>query len=453
MGRTFGPAVTSVAGRVNGVFSATAPSGLPILRPLTCVAVFRLRVLLLLAVGATLAGCAVGPATVSTPPAAPTLVLVSLDGFRWDYLDRPGVAAPTLRWIAEGVRAERLVPVFPTKTFPNHYSLVTGLHPEAHGIVGNTMRDPERLADGEPARFSLGNREAVIDGQWWLGEPIWVTAERQGVPSATVFWPGSEAEIGGVRPGRWLRYDGDLAYAARVDTALAWLDAPDPPRLVTLYFEAVDDAGHRYGPDAPEVAAAIARVDATLARLVDGLRQRGRLDATDLVVVSDHGMTAVSPDRVVVIDDAVDLAVDDVDWGEVPGVWPGPGRDPDVLVARLSALPHMTAYRKEDLPARLHYAASPRIPPIVVLVDEGWTASSRARVARNPDRPSGGTHGYDNRFPSMHGIFLARGPRFRSGLATGPVQTVDVYGIVAQALGLRPAPNAGDPDAVGRVLR
>ena len=271
--------------------------------------------------------------------------------------------------------------------------------------------------------------------------------------AATVFWPGSEAEIGGVRPGRWLPYDGDLGYADRVDQALDWLDEPDPPRLVTLYFEAVDDAGHRHGPDAPEVAQAIARVDAALGRLVEGLRQRGRLEATDLVVVSDHGMTAVSPDRVVLIDDAVDLEVDDVDWGEVPGVWPGPGRDHGEIVRRLSALPHLTAYRKQDLPARLHYSDNPRIPPIVVLADEGWMASSQAYVARNPDRPSGGAHGYDNRFESMHGLFVARGPSFQSGVRTGPVHAVDVYGILTRALGLAPAPNAGDPEAASRVLR
>ena len=273
------------------------------------------------------------------------------------------------------------------------------------------------------------------------------------MPTGTVFWPGSEVEIGGVRPGRWLPYDGEMPYAARVDTALAWLDAPDPPRLVTLYFEAVDDAGHRYGPDAPEVDAAIARVDSALARLADGLRQRGRLETTDLVVVSDHGMAAVSPERVVLLDDALDLAVDDVDWGEVPGVWPGPGRDADAIVARLSALPHMTAYRKQDLPARLHYSDNPRVPPVVVLLDDGWTASSRAYIARNPDRPSGGGHGWDNRYPSMHGLFLARGPAFREGARPDSLQAVDVYGVLARVLDLRPAPNAADPAAADRVLR
>ena len=386
----------------------------------------------------------------------PSLVLVSIDGFRWDYLDRADVAAPTLRRLAaEGVRAERLVPVYPTKTFPNHYSLVTGLHPEDHGVVGNTMYDPA-VPDsaGGAGRFALSDRAALADARWWGGEPIWVTAERQGVRTGTVFWPGSEAAIGGVRPSDWLVYDGDLPYEARVDSALAWSGRPAPARLVTLYFEGVDTAGHRYGPDAPETAAAIERVDAALARLVGGLEARGALDETDLVVVSDHGMTEVAPDRVVVLDDAVDLdvEVENVIYGEAAGVWPAAGVGADDLVARIDALPHVRAYRREATPERFHYRASPRIPPVVVVPDEGWTVSSRAYTERNPDRPSGGAHGYDNALSDMHGLFVARGPSFARGVRTAPLSAVDVYGVVAAALGLRPAPNSGDPAAADRVL-
>ena len=305
--------------------------------------------------------------------------------------------------------------------------------------------------DGEPARFSLSNRDAVTDGRWWAGEPIWVTAERQGVVAAPVFWPGSEAEIGGVRPTHWLAYDGDLGYDARADQALAWLD--DGAGFLTLYFEAVDNAGHRHGPDAPEVDAAIEEVDAALARFVDGLRTRGRLDDVDLVVVSDHGMTPVSRDRTVRLDEVVDLETVDVDWGEVVGLWPADTVDVDALIARVSALPHLTAMRKADVPERLHYSNHDRIPPVVVLVEPGWTATSQAYLDRNPERPSGGSHGFDNAFPDMHGLFLARGPHFRSGVEVGPLQTVDVYGILTRAMGLDPAPNAGDPAAADRVLR
>ncbi len=410
----------------------------------------------LLAVFVALAGCAERPID-AAEPSPPALVLISIDGFRYDYLDRADVEVPALRALAaEGVQAERLVPVYPTKTFPNHYSLVTGLTAEHHGIVANTMRDPDRLGpDGEPATFSLSDRDAVADGRWWGGEPIWVTAENQGLTAATAFWPGSEAEIGGVRPSYWLPYDGDLAYADRVAQALDWLSLPpaERPGLVTLYFEGVDTAGHRFGPGAPETAAAIEEVDAAIGMLVDGLRQRGLLATTDVVVVSDHGMAAVSPERRVLLDDAIDLdAVDEVTWGEPVGIWPGDA-DPDSLVARIDRLPHLRAYRKEALPARLHYADNRRIPPVLVLADEGWTATSQAFVERNPDRPSGGTHGYDNRVASMHGVFLARGPRFRPTTTTGPIQTVDVYDILARALGLDPAPTDGDPEAADRVLR
>ena len=349
------------------------------------------------------------------------------------------------------MRAEHLVPVFPTKTFPNHYSLVTGLHVEDHGIVGNSMRDPERVVDGAPARFAMSDRDAVADGRWWGGEPIWVTAERQGLRAAPLFWPGSEAEIGGVRPSFWRPFDGDLAYEARADTVLAWLDAG--AAYASFYVEAVDSAGHRHGPDAPETDAAIERADAALGYLLDGLRARGRLASTDIVVVSDHGMTAVSRDRVVVLDGAVDLEAVDVDWGEVVGLWPAPGVDVDALVARVSALPHLAAYRRADVPARLRYRDNGRIPPVVVLVDAGWTASSQAYLDRRADRPSGGAHGFDNAAPDMWGIFLARGPHLREGVETGPLAAVDVYNVLAGALGVRPAPNAGDPAAAARVLR
>lgn len=397
-----------------------------------------------------------GAGTDEAAATAPAVVLVAIDGFRHDYLDRDDVEIPTLRRLAaEGVRAESLVPVYPTKTFPNHYSLVTGLHPEAHGIVGNTMRDPDRLVDGEPARFSLSNREAVADGRWWGGEPIWVTAERQGVRTATAFWPGSEAEIGGRRPTHWLPYDGDMPYADRVDQALAWLDLDGPgrPRLVTLYFEGVDTAGHRFGPDAQETVEAIEAVDAALGRLVDGLAARGLRATTDLVVVSDHGMAAVSPERRVLLDDAVAVdSLDEVVWGEPVGIWPG-AVEVGSLVARLDALPHVRAYRREATPERLHYRNHPRIPPVVLIAEEGWTVTSRAYVERNPDSPRGGSHGYDNRARSMHGVFVASGPSVPVGERVGSFSAVDVYGVLARMLGVEAAPNAGDPYVAGRVLR
>ncbi|GAB5537052.1 MAG: ectonucleotide pyrophosphatase/phosphodiesterase [Rubricoccaceae bacterium] len=403
---------------------------------------------------AVLAGCA-SPPPIASSSDLPVVVLVSIDGFRADYLDRSDVEAPTLRQLAaEGTRAERMVPVYPTKTFPNHYSLVTGLNPAQHGIVGNTMFDPSILDDeGQPIRFSLGNRDAVTDARWWGGEPIWVTAERQGLRTGTVFWPGSEAAIGGVRPSHWLVFDGGMPYAARVDTALAWLDVPERPRLLTLYFQHVDDMGHRHGPDAPDVDAAIEEVDDALARFLNGLRQRG-LDA-DLVITSDHGMTAVSTERRIVLDERMDLdaEAESVIWGEAAGIYPAEGVDADALVTRLDAHPHMSAYARDATPARFRYRDNPRIPPVVLIPDEGWTVTSQGYVDRYPERPSGGAHGYDNQLESMQAFFLASGPSIRAGETIPELSALDVYGLLAQLLDVTPAPNEGDPSVAERVLR
>ena len=391
---------------------------------------------LLFALALLLAGCAVSRPAVEAPEGP--VILVSLDGFRYDYAQR--AATPTLsRIAAEGVRAAWLNPAYPTLTFPNHYTLVTGLHPEHHGIVGNHFYDPERQA-----AFSYRDTAAVRDGQWWGGEPIWVTAEKQGVRAGTVFWPGSEATIGGVRPLYSLAYDGGMAYRARVDTLLAWLDRPEGqrPRLLTLYLSAVDDAGHRHGPDAPETAAAIARVDSTLAYLVEGLEKRSLYSQTTLVVASDHGMTSMVPDSVVFLDDYADVETpsERIYWGEPIGLWPGAGKEDSLFAALATArIPHVRVFRRGTVPARLHYSRNARIPPILLLADEGWTVTTRARAADRPMTGHWGTHGFDNTYGSMRAILYARGPRFRQGVVAPPLSAVDVYPLLARALGLRPA--------------
>ncbi|MDX1545586.1 MAG: ectonucleotide pyrophosphatase/phosphodiesterase [Rhodothermales bacterium] len=379
----------------------------------------------------------------------PTVLMISIDGFRADYLDR--YEAPTLARLArEGVRAEALIPAFPTKTFPNHYTLVTGLYPSHHGIVANTMYDP--VFD---AGFSLGDREAVRDARWWEGEPLWVTAERQGRRTAPYFWPGSEAAIQGVRPTYWKVFDDRVPGAQRVDDVLGWLALPaeERPAFLTLYFSDVDHAGHDYGPDAPETAAAVRRVDGYLARLVDGLAARGLLDAINLIVVSDHGMAATAPDRAVFLDDYIDL--DDVrvvDWSPVAALIPAPGRL-EAVVEGLRAAPHLAVYPAGERPVHWHHEGHRRIPPVLAVAEPGWVITTRASFERDPQRFSGGTHGYDNHTPSMQALFVARGPAFAQGLRAGPFENVHVYNLAAAILGLEPAPNDGDLDAVRHLLR
>ncbi len=247
----------------------------------------RLALLLCLAVSACATQPPPRPSSTSTP--RPVVVLVSIDGLRADAVTADTM--PTLDALARhGVRARWMNPSYPSLTFPNHYTLVTGLRPDHHGIVHNTMRDPVL------GRFALKNRTAVEDPRWWGGEPIWVTLQKHGGHAATMFWPGSEAPIAGQHPDDWRRFDAKVTPAQRVDQVLAWLDRPAAtrPQLVTLYFDQVDSAGHRDGPRSRGYAQARGIVDAALARLLDGLDARGIRDKVDLVVVSDHGMAEVA---------------------------------------------------------------------------------------------------------------------------------------------------------------
>jgi predicted AlkP superfamily pyrophosphatase or phosphodiesterase len=378
-----------------------------------------------------------------------TVVLVSLDGFRWDYLDRPQ-AATLQQLAAEGVRAQRMEAVFPTKTFPNHYTQVTGLYPEHHGIVSNTMVDPVL------GRFAIGDTVAVRDARWWGGEPLWVTAERQGVRAASFFWPGSEAAIGGRRPSWFMRFDDAVPHATRVRRVLQWLALPrdSAPRFITLYFSGVDGAGHRYGPEAPQTDSAIADVDRAVGALRAGIRALGATDRVNLLVVSDHGMATTGRERMVFLDDY--LAPETyrvIDWTPVGMIEPAAGHEEEVH-RRLRGASHLQVYWRRDTPPRWHFRDHPRITSIVAVADEGWTITTRARFqSAPPNWGEGGTHGYDNALPSMGALFIGWGPALARGVVVPRVRAVDLYALMTRILGLVPAPNDGSLDSIRVVLR
>ncbi len=376
------------------------------------------------------------------------LLLISIDAFRPDYLDR-GVTPTLNRLAATGVRATAMQPSFPTLTFPNHYTLVTGLYPDHHGVVDNTMYDP-RLG-----RFSLGNRKAVADSRWWNeAEPIWVTADRHGLKTATMFWPGSGTRIRGYRPDHWRAYNGKLTPTQRVDQVLAWLDLPpgQRPSFITLYFDRVDHAGHEYGPDAKQTDAAVARIDRALARLLAGLRQRHLYHHINLIVVSDHGMARSPASHTIELDRLIDLRdVRIVSMGELAGLIPRPGHRKAVRAALLRPHRHMRCWDRHDIPARLHYGSNPRVPAIVCSPQTGWRISTSAWMATH--KPSAGSHGYDNADPRMRALFIAHGPAFRRGLVVPEFPNVDVYPLMMHLLGLPPQPNDGHFDAVRDMLR
>ena len=383
----------------------------------------------------------------------PTVILVSFDGWRWDYDTK--APAPNLRSLmARGVRADNLIPSFPSKTFPNHYTIVTGLYPGHHGIVANSIWDPET-----GRTFGTSTTREVRDPMWWGGEPIWVTAARAGQWSAAMFWPGSEAPIQGVLPKYWTPYDGNRPADSRVDRVLEWLDLParDRPRFITVYFEDADRAGHEEGPDSQAVREAVMRADAHLGRLLRGLERRGLADRVNVVVVSDHGMASVDSERVVVVDDYISLAdVEIVDINPTLALVPKPGKEEPVFRALEKAHPRLKVYRRETTPEGWHYRDHPRVPPIVGVADEGWQVLRRSTVDQlrtGRIRAAGGQHGYDPDVMSMRAMFVAAGPAFRRGVTVPAFENVHIYNALAQVLRVTPASNDGGTEIARRLLR
>ncbi|ELR25224.1 type I phosphodiesterase/nucleotide pyrophosphatase family protein [Acanthamoeba castellanii str. Neff] len=351
-----------------------------------------------------------------------TVLLISIDGFRNEYLSRSDVEMPHIRsLIQQGVvLSNGLIASFPSKT------VVTGLYPESHGIVSNTMYDPVFNAT-----FSIRDSKQVTDGRWWGGEPLWVTAEKQGQRAGTYFWPGSEAKIKGYRPSYYVPYNGATPYESRVNQVLEWLDygVDERPTFLTLYFEGVDTQGHYYGPNS-----AIEAADAALGKLISGLKERDMFDAIDIILVSDHGMTALSPERVIRLQDYINPAtVRVINDGPVLMIIPNNLGDEQQLVNTLqNAHPNMSAYLKQDLPARFHYNDNRRITPIVGVMDLGWVALNSNAA------PIKGDHGYD----PESGVKIEKS-----------FQNIEIYGLMARILGLTPAANNGTLAHVEAVLK
>lgn len=368
----------------------------------------------------------------------PVTVLVGIDGFRADYLDR-GVTQRLAALARQGA-AGAMRPSFPTKTFPNHFALVTGYRPDRNGIVGNSMIDPRRPG----VMFSLGNAAQALDPFWWgEAEPVWITAEKAGLRSATMFWPGSEVTYEGRRPSDWMRFDQNVTNVQRVNTLLDWLRRPASirPDFATIYFDTVDTAGHRFGPDSAEVNAAMAEVDARIGEMVDGAAKLGV--AVNWVIVADHGMRATDEARVVQLDTLIDRASTIVvESGPYAAIEPAAGTDDRVARALLVPHEHMTCTRKEDLPARLHYGKNPRVAAIICIAEPGWTILS----GPSPYPVTGGAHGYDNADPEMLALFIASGPSFARGTKLEVFDNVAVAALLRATLGL-----PQDADADGKL--
>jgi predicted AlkP superfamily pyrophosphatase or phosphodiesterase len=389
---------------------------------------------MLLLVAACLAAWAQQPHPANAPAQAdkPYVLLISLDGFRYDYAARDH-ASNLIEFGKHGVRAKALLPVFPTSTFPNHYSIATGLYPAHHGIVENSFWDPRRKA-----LFRFNDPALASDPAWWGGTPLWVLAEEQGMRTAAYFWPGTDYEIQHTRPTYYHPYDAKATREQQVEAVIEWLRLPKPerPHFMTLYFPDVDHEGHLYGPDAPETHDAVMRVDRVLGKLFEAIRETGV--PVNIFVVSDHGMATLSG------------VVDMTSFADLTGVVAA-GAATDFKIysndrARLDSLyaayhgrdPRFEAYRPDEIPARLDYSGNDRIGDIVVLAMKPVLLRGVMRPGVATPRPPRGMHGYDVvTHPEMRAIFYAQGPDLKSGLVIDEFENIHIYPLIAHILALK----------------
>jgi len=359
------------------------------------------------------------------------VILVSLDGFRYDYAKKYDAKNLQALAAAGASAPDGMIPAYPSLTFPNHYTLITGLYPEHHGIVANSFYDPERKQT-----YSLGNAATVTDGSWYGGTPLWVLAEQQGMRSACLFWPGSEADIQGVRPAYYLKYDDKLPNDQRVEQVLAWLRLPEArrPHFITLYFSEVDHQGHEHGPDSAEVAAAVQVVDKEIGALEAGVAKLHL--PVDVIVVADHVMATVQGE-----------------WITLEQYFPDANAFEKIVSSNLYAKSEADAerayeglrgksdtfavYRRAQTPATLHADSNPRSGDPIVVTTGPYLVRFSAPPPGTPEHKQVGAHGFDPaRVPEMKASFFAAGPDIRGGVTVAPFENVDVYPLVAKLLGL-----------------
>ncbi len=382
----------------------------------------------------------------------PYTILISFDGFRWDYPQR-GIT-PTLDMIAgNGVSAISLQPSFPTKTFPNHYTIVTGLYPQNHGLISNNMYDPVFKE-----YFSLGNRSAVENSRWYKGEAIWETARKQGIKTASYFWPGSEVDIEYRRPDYFHYYEHKKPYQERINGVIEWLKLPyeERPKFITLYFDAADTDGHIYGPESDSINSTIVSLDKLLNTFIDLLKEIKLFDSTNIILVSDHGMCKISSERIINIDKLLrGLDYKTIESGPIMFVYPGSDQKQLVYSALKQKEFHYRVYFRENLPEHYHLSASHLLSEVFIIADPGWSLITDKIAERDQGRNfEGGDHGYDNYYLDMHGFFYAIGPSFKTGFRTGTVQNIDIYPLLCKILNIKPRQNIdGKLERIQAILR
>jgi predicted AlkP superfamily pyrophosphatase or phosphodiesterase len=380
----------------------------------------------------------------------PYILLISFDGFRWDYLDR-GLSPNIEKFYNDGIRAVSLQPCFPSKTFPNHYSIITGMYPENHGIISNYFKDIKRNQV-----YRLGDSAEVRNSEWYLGEAFWETAERNGIKTASYFWPGSEVHLSYRHPSYFMEYNQQTPYKDRVDGVINWLKLPKEkrPHFITLYFEDTDNTGHDFGPDSKEVNESIIRLDNIVKYLDESLKSINFRDSINIIIVSDHGMTSTPKEKIINIESIVP------DFG-CKFIEPGPVMKIDCDINKIETVyqklkqneNHYRVFKREDVPDYFHYSKNPFISPIVIVADLGYSLVDNRMMKKSETDWSLGNHGFDNHALDMHGIFLANGSKFRKNYKTGSVLNIDIYSLLCKIFDIFPRANIdGDLSRIKFIL-
>lgn len=359
----------------------------------------------------------------------PYVLLISIDGYRADYTDR--FNPPTLKKFRdEGAAAKYLLPVYPSKTFTNHYSIATGLYAENHGIVANIFFDPARNQT-----YKLSDRKMVEDGTWYGGVPLWVASEHQGMLVGTYFWPASEAPVLGVRPTYYVNYDDKISHLKRTRQVVEWFKLPeeDRPHLVTLYFSDVDSAGHKFGPNSQEVKDSVLKVDQSLGLLLQDLEKENL--HPNIVIVSDHGMQEMDLQKIEYLDDYADLkGVKVLGAGPQSLIYTKNEAQTHSLYQALRKGKHFKVYRRKDLPAQWHYSKNQRAGDLIVVAQAPWGVMLR----KSADKFEKGTHGFDpDTTESMRAIFYAAGPEIQKAKVLAPFRNIHIYPFILELLKLK----------------
>ncbi|KAM4554930.1 glycerophosphocholine cholinephosphodiesterase ENPP6 [Odontesthes bonariensis] len=391
--------------------------------------------------------------------AARPLLVFLIDGFRYDYMDDLHALPGFRELVEDGVKVDYLTPDFPSLSYPNYYSLMTGRHCDTHHMTGNYMWD-----EISKKEFLIGTNPDSRLPLWWDGsEPLWVTLQKLGKNVFMYFWPGCEVEILGVRPTFCEEYvynPSEKNLTESITNALSVLRSGQAD-MAAVYYEKIDVEGHHFGPDSHEVRTAVHRLDLAMQTLNSKIKELNMVNQLNVLLFSDHGMTKIQwMEKVIELDKHIHMSdiVKMMDRGPVVSLWPKDNKYQEVYAA-MSRVPNMRVYARQEIPERFHYRKGKFVSPLTLVAEPGWfIVENKTKLpfwkngSTEPSAWQNGWHGYDNEFLDMRGFFLARGPDFKQNVRAAPIRSVDIYNLMCRTLGVEPLPNNGSWSRVEYLL-